>query len=132
MNQKAKEWLSQAKYDLETAKAMFDAGRYIYSVYMCHLAIEKGLKAIVAQVSAEVPPKTHNLIYLVKISSSFTIFKKEQIAFLATLNTASITTRYPERLKDSLQKYDCKLAQEYLIKTEDVIKCIIQELKSKK
>ena len=39
------EWLKQADYDFETAKAMFDTGRYIYSIFMCHLTIEKVLKA---------------------------------------------------------------------------------------
>ena len=39
------EWLAQASYDLDTAEAMFKTGRYIYCVFMCHLSIEKALKA---------------------------------------------------------------------------------------
>jgi len=40
----AAEWLAQADYDLQVAKDMFKAGRYIYTVFMCHLAIEKTLQ----------------------------------------------------------------------------------------
>lgn len=37
---KAKEeWQRQADYDIETAQAMLDSGRYIYTVFMCHLSI---------------------------------------------------------------------------------------------
>jgi HEPN domain-containing protein len=30
------EWFKQAVYDLETAQAMFETKRYIYTVFMCH------------------------------------------------------------------------------------------------
>ena len=41
----AEEWLKQARYDFGTAEAIFSTGRYIYTIYMCHLSIEKALKA---------------------------------------------------------------------------------------
>lgn len=40
------EWLIQAEYDLDSAKAMYETGRYFYAVFMIHLAIEKGLKGL--------------------------------------------------------------------------------------
>jgi len=43
-----KEWFKQADYDLDTARAMFDSGRYIYTIFMCHLSIEKALKGVYA------------------------------------------------------------------------------------
>lgn len=36
-------WLNLAEYDLETARAMLKAGRYLYVTFMCHLTIEKTL-----------------------------------------------------------------------------------------
>jgi HEPN domain-containing protein len=45
----SEEWFRQAEYDLGTAEAMFDAGRYIYTVFMCHLSIEKALKGLYAK-----------------------------------------------------------------------------------
>ena len=40
------EWFNQAGYDLRTADAMLSTGRYIYTVFMCHLSIEKALKGL--------------------------------------------------------------------------------------
>lgn len=31
---------------MKTAEAMFNSKRYLYAVFMCHLAIEKALKGI--------------------------------------------------------------------------------------
>jgi HEPN domain-containing protein len=45
---------------------MLATGRYLYVVVMCHLALEKMLKAHVTEVTQSIPVKTHDLIYLVK------------------------------------------------------------------
>ena len=66
MSEKHEEWLKQADYDMDTADAMFSSGRYFYAVFMCHLSIEKSLKGLYSKELAEVPPKTHNLLYLLK------------------------------------------------------------------
>ncbi|NLB27219.1 MAG: HEPN domain-containing protein [Bacteroidales bacterium] len=34
-------WEEYAQYDIDTAVAMFDAGRYLYTAFMCQQAIEK-------------------------------------------------------------------------------------------
>jgi HEPN domain-containing protein len=34
-------WLDIAQYDLDTAAAMFAAGRWLYVVFMCQQAIER-------------------------------------------------------------------------------------------
>ncbi len=49
MNRVVRNWAETSNYDLRTAEAMYKAGRYLYVVFMCHLAIEKMLKAILAQ-----------------------------------------------------------------------------------
>ena len=46
-----KEWLAQADYDMDTAADLFRAGRYIYTVFMCHLSIEKTLKGLYRKYS---------------------------------------------------------------------------------
>jgi HEPN domain-containing protein len=127
MNPQTKEWLGQSDYDLKTAQAMFRTGRYIYTVYMCHLALEKALKAVVAETTGSPPPKTHNLISLVKAGAP--AITKEQVEFLAELNTANIAARYPDELKSALKKYTRKVASEYLKKTKDVVKCLKKGLR---
>lgn len=44
MRKEVQNWLDSANYDLETAEHMFKTGRYIYTVFMCHSALEKVLK----------------------------------------------------------------------------------------
>jgi HEPN domain-containing protein len=91
------EWLRQAEYDMETAQAMFDAGRYFYAVFMCHLSIEKALKGLVLARIGEIPPKTHSLVYLLeKLRLSP---PQETADFVFTLNRVSVLTRYPEEME---------------------------------
>ncbi|GAN33176.1 MAG: HEPN domain protein [Candidatus Brocadia sinica] len=84
-----------------TRQRNFDSNRYIYAVFMCHLSIEKALKGLYLQRLKEIPPKVHNLVYLL---NKIGIKPSEPVGrFLVKLNEASIVTRYPEEL-DKLQK----------------------------
>ena len=90
------EWLKQADYDMDTAEFMLQGGRRVYAIFMCHLSIEKALKAVYLFRIKEVPPKTHNLVLLME-----RIGEKpppDIMIFLATLNAAHVTTSYPEDL----------------------------------
>ncbi|MEW6378094.1 MAG: HEPN domain-containing protein [bacterium] len=101
MNKEPQEWLKQADYDLDTAELMFDGGRFFYAVFMCHLSMEKALKGLYQEKLKEIPPKVHNLIYLL---NKIGIKPSEDIGrFLIKLNEANIVTRYPEDI-DKLQK----------------------------
>ena len=60
-------WLERSNYDLDTAKAMLDARRYLYVAYMCQQAVEKLLKAIIAQHGKENLP-IHNLNRLAELA----------------------------------------------------------------
>ena len=101
---KPQEWFKQAAYDMKTAQAMLDTKRYIYSVFMCHLSIEKALKGLYTQILGEVPPKTHNLVYLVeKIKLEL---PEEHYDFLYMLNGLSVPTRYPDDLQKLLKDHN--------------------------
>ena len=68
---------------------------------MCHLAIEKALKGLFADRLGELPPKTHNLVYLLKRMG--TLPPGDVGRFIVKVNEASVTTRYPESL-EALQR----------------------------
>jgi HEPN domain-containing protein len=103
MSKDHKEWILQAEYDMETADIMFSSGRYFYAVFMCHLSIEKALKGIFLLKLGEIPPKTHNLIFLLsRIGSK----PDEDIGvFITKLNETNVATRYPDDLKDLQRLY---------------------------
>jgi len=58
------DWISLAKYDIDTVEAMLSAQRYIYVLFCCQQAIEKVLKAYIAEQGDEAPPLIHNLVRL--------------------------------------------------------------------
>jgi Uncharacterized conserved protein related to C-terminal domain of eukaryotic chaperone, SACSIN len=66
MSQKLDEWFKQADYDIRTAEYLFKGRRYVYTVFMCHLSIEKALKGLYQKHLNEIPPKVHNLIFLIE------------------------------------------------------------------
>ena len=108
----SEEWLKQADYDFETAEAMFRTGRYIYAVFMVHLAIEKVLKGLYTEVQQEIPPRVHNLVYLAKKSS---VVPPEKIRnFLEYLNTINVPLRYPESLEKTLREFTKEKVREIL------------------
>ncbi|TEB10831.1 HEPN domain protein [Pelotomaculum sp. FP] len=120
------EWLTQAEYDLDTADSLYQAGRYIYTIFMCHLAVEKTLKALVVERTGKVPPKTHNLIQLIKLGQPS--LNNEQTRFVTRLSLAGIVTRYPEELKKTLSDYPPSVTRDYLKRAKDVFKCLKQQI----
>lgn len=55
-------WMERVDYDLETARAMLKAGRYLYVVFMCQQAVEKNVKAILRKEAKEYLIKTDRLV----------------------------------------------------------------------
>ena len=82
------EWISQSEYDVGTAQAMLDSGRYIYAVFMCHLAVEKSLKAMVVKRTGDAPPRTHNLVNLLGLAQPS--LTDEETRFITRLGTAAV------------------------------------------
>ena len=129
MNRIVRNWVATANYDLRTADAMYKAGRYLYVVFMCHLAIEKMLKAILAQRYPEdVPPKIHNLINLAQRTE---ITLPENLRdFFQRIDNVSVATRYPEDLRTLSKEFNQNTAKQILTDTKRMIKWLKLHLKS--
>ena len=112
-------WLALADYDIETAHRMLATGRYLYVIFLCHLALEKLLKAHVAEVTQSLPIKTHDLIYLVKKCELE--LPENHLDFIGKINTASIPTRYPDDLTRALKEYSKSVAKDYLEQTMELV-----------
>ena len=117
-------WIATAEYDLETARHMLTTGRYLYVVFFCHLALEKMLKAHVAEVTQSIQVRTHDLIYLIKKSELS--LPKPYLEFLGKINNVSIVTRYPEDLQRTLRDYPEPIVRDYLRQTEEVLQWLKQ------
>lgn len=122
MAKSLQEWLRQADYDINTAEYMFNGGRYFYTIFMCHLSMEKALKGLYLERLKEIPPRTHNLIYLL---NKMGIKPEEPIGkFLVKLNEASVVTRYPEELSTLQKDFTQPVANDILSKSKEVLQWI--------
>ncbi len=115
-----KNWIASAKYDIESARHMFDTRRYIHVIFFCHLAIEKMLKAIVAESQDRHPPYTHDLYELIRLGH-LDIPEAHQVV-IAKLNQLSIATRYPEDLDQLVKSYPKSVAADFLKQSKAVLK----------
>ena len=122
MRKDTKNYIKSAEYDLKTADFMLNSGRYIYVIFMCHLSLEKILKAIVTEITQKISPKSHNSIYLLKLGNIQ--LPSESFDFIAKINNASIVTRYPEDFSKILEAYPKSVAEEYLFKTKEILECL--------
>lgn len=121
-----KEWIIQAQYDLESAEILFKSGHYLHSLFFCHLALEKGLKAAYEARLCKAAPKTHNLSYLFTESG---IHRDEAVVkFLKAMSELNIVSRYPDELRKYLRLYKKKNTANILKESKGIIKWIKGEL----
>lgn len=126
MAKNPQEWLKQADYDMDTAEVMFDGKRYIYAVFMCHLSLEKALKGLYLHRLKEIPPKTHNLVYLTERVQLRLPENLYDSVFI--LNRVSVPTRYPDDLQRMLKDYSEERTRQIIEKGKEVLKWLKREL----
>lgn len=120
-------WVELSKYDIKTADAMFKSRRYLYVLFTCQQAIEKILKALVTKETKKFPPKTHDLLRLLDLSTIDIDDSKK--GFLLKLSYYYIETRYPEEIAKIAKDIDKKIAFDYLNETKSLLRCLKQKLK---
>jgi len=96
MLDKVEYWLDLADDDVPVVKLLLDGKKYLHAGFFCHLIVEKALKAMVASVTSEIPPKTHDLAKLAEQGGIFDDLSVQQLNLLKELNPLNIEARYPE------------------------------------
>lgn len=123
--EKYEHWEDIAKYDLESAKAMYKSGRYLYVVFMCQQSIEKLIKGLHVLYTGDEPVRTHNIWVVFRAvfendhTSVFDEGEEKYKDFFAELVAYYISERYPsyqQKLSESINK---KQAKDVLKKTEE-------------
>jgi HEPN domain-containing protein len=87
---------------------------------MCHLSLEKTLKAILSEVFSEMPPYTHNLNRLLELGGI--TLPEDMQSFVNAINLQSVPTRYPEDFSRLSKELDGKTAAEYMRQTKRIIR----------
>ena len=96
MSRAVEQWIERARYDIETAEVLLHNQRYLYVLFCCQQAVEKALKAVIAQRSREMPPRLHNLVLLADRAGI--VLDEPRAALFRLLNGYYLNSRYPEEL----------------------------------
>ena len=113
-----KYWRASAQHDLDSAETIFNSGRYDWSLFVGHLALEKTLKALfVDRHDNKMPPQIHNLVRLAELSKI--ALNDEQKFFLDKITDFNIQIRYPDYKQEFYKRCDAKYTTEYLNKIKE-------------
>ena len=115
-------WKEGAISDLEAASILLNNNKFLNALFFCHLAIEKALKAHYVKIYSIVPPRTHNLGFLLD-KTGITV-SQEQDEFIGIIMEYQLEGRYPQYYPQIPSK---ELVLHYLSQTEK----IVQWLKTK-
>lgn len=112
--------LGNIRYELDTAKAMLDSGRYLYVLFCCQQAIEKTLKALIALRTQQLPPRVHQLVRLAEAAGLR--IEEDRADFLRELSAYYIQTRYPEETAGEEFPIEMETVRSILGRTEETVR----------
>jgi HEPN domain-containing protein len=128
ISEKTKKWLERVDYDLQTAVAMLNSGRYIYTIFMCQQAVEKAMKAYISNTGNEILP-IHNLRRLAENSGLISELNEEKLIKLDFLSQYYINSRYKEDITELSKGITKEFSEEIIVFTKETVKWVIQKMK---
>ena len=101
-------WQDESIADLKSAANFIERSRFIHGLFLCHLVIEKSLKAIITSNTGMAAPKSHDINILAK-KANFKFTTNDDL-FISNLTNFKIQGRYPDNSadipnKDTAEKY---------------------------
>jgi HEPN domain-containing protein len=119
-------WLEQAKSDLESAEILFNNNKFSQAVFYCHQSCEKALKYAVMLRTKEEVVISHSLIYLGKTIDLPSAFLDR----LRLLNPHYTLSRYPGAEGDTPDDiYTKEEVQKHLTTTKELLEWIKKRIK---
>ena len=116
-------WIEGAKNDLDAAELLIKNGKFLHGLFFCHLAIEKAIKAFVVKEIKEVPPRSHNLIYLSEKANL--IIDEDFTIFVGVLMKYQLEGRYPDYQPELPSS---EMTSAYLLKTKKLLQWLENQL----
>lgn len=116
-------WVKTGEDDLQSAAILISNKKILHGLFFCHLAIEKMIKAHIVKKTKTIPPKIHNLTFL--LSNTALILTPEEKELLGILMIYQLEGRYPEYYP-SVPKFSD--AKKYLKQTENLFQCLKNKL----
>jgi len=91
----AKIWYEQAEEHIKDAEFCLGGARYGLALYCYHQALEKMLKAAIVEFANKIPPKSHQLDFLLK-ETQLPVVTIQWFEELATITQHFWRVRYPD------------------------------------
>ena len=113
-------WVNSSKEDFQIAEDLVKMHHYQWALFLCHLAIEKVLKANYIRVMDQYPPPIHKLLKLAQDSQL--VLTDTQINDLREMTSFHIEARY-DIIKDKLYK---KATKDFTLKYFDSTKKLLK------
>ena len=92
-------WVNGSNEDLISAELLINGNRLLHGLFWCHLTIEKIIKALVVKHTHMIPPRSHNLIWLLD-KTNISINKNQEV-LIGELMVYQLEGRYPENFPAS-------------------------------
>lgn len=113
-------WVKSSALDFEAAEDLFISGKYAHALFFGHLSVEKMLKALYINIVEDYPPRTHNLLMLLrKINIDL---PDKMLNDLILINTFNIETRYPDEKFQFYELCDKKFTLQNINSIKEVLK----------
>jgi HEPN domain-containing protein len=123
INKQIEYWHNGAFNDLDTAVILIANKKFIHGLFFCHLCIEKILKALLVKETGNLPPKSHNLPYLLEIAK-VQVSEEERI-LMSVLMKYQLEGRYPDYRPETPSM---DTIHNYLNRTKSLLECLNQKL----
>ncbi|KKP92594.1 MAG: hypothetical protein UR98_C0022G0002 [Parcubacteria group bacterium GW2011_GWA1_36_12] len=124
MKKITQKWIEFAKKDIRDAEILFKGRSYEGSIWHCHQALEKILKAIIVEKDKRIP-KIHDLPRLSKECEI--TFSKTILEFLEEINPYYNQVRYPDTALEDI-KSSKNTTQKYIKTTKEIFKWLQNHL----
>ena len=115
-------WVDISQYDLESAEAMLQSGRYAYVCFMCQQSLEKLAKGLYNFYIDDNVPRVHNISFILRKTLDLlgTDASELQFRLFDTLAAYYIQGRYPTFKSKISQLIDGEQASALLVESKEV------------
>lgn len=123
-------WKQSSEKDIEVAQSLFQNKHYSHTLFFCHLALEKLLKAVYVSRNNIHAPYIHDLVILAKRSGIvLTIKQKNAFEIITSFNIQGRYADYKSQFYKKFNKHE--YAKKYLDLTKGLLIWLEKELTQK-
>jgi len=89
--------------------------------FLCHLVVEKSIKADIANITTKEPIRTHDLAKLAELALLNDELNESQLDLLEELTPFNIEARYPSYKEKMVAKLSPEYCENLLVRTEEYL-----------